>query len=503
MLKKLLKTDELSANQKANRRISLFSALTILMIVFGLFGLYPNNSLELLKPLNGTIMWFALFCVVFTFINLFNKEKVPGDIEFNNKSYFSLLVTLGMGVGIMCYGFNEAPILSQYSDVRNPISLCLTHWIIVPWSIYLAFTIFEIYDLKYKLLPDKLRTIKTYLYGLMMMNGIGISFALGVNSISDSLRTIYGIDIPSYALVILLGGAVTISLLRGIHKGMKVLSNFSMYLLYIFMIVLIIVAPNSTGSNFAVSIKDFFTDFVYNNVYRGSEVQNAWTCYYWIWWIGWAAFVAPFVVTISKGRSIRSIVLFTVILPSILIAVYMILGNSIGLNFLSQGVETSMIPFESIKFHWLMPIVFILLMTLFYVTSSDSQSFAMDCLISKGSKTPIVYRKILWVFLEVLFVTILLLAGSGTISAIQGLGFLLTPLMIIFAVINVVLITKFLIKTKFKFNYKEESDDTLEFPSIDSAKEYFNSHQDDLYNNRKVVIGGVNYKVLNDELVLK
>lgn len=97
MLKKLLKTDELSANQKANRRISLFSALTILMIVFGLFGLYPNNSLELLKPLNGTIMWFALFCVVFTFINLFNKEKVPGDIEFNNKSYFSLLVTLGMG----------------------------------------------------------------------------------------------------------------------------------------------------------------------------------------------------------------------------------------------------------------------------------------------------------------------------------------------------------------------------------------------------------------------
>jgi choline-glycine betaine transporter len=67
----------------------------------------------------------------------------------------------------------------------------------------------------------------------------------------------------------------------------------------------------------------------------------------------------------------------------------------------------------------------------------------MDCMISKGSKTPIVYRKILWVFLEVLFVTVLLLSGNGTIKTVQGLGFLSVPFMIIFGLINVYLIAKF------------------------------------------------------------
>ena len=93
-----------------------------------------------------------------------------------------------------------------------------------------------------------------------------------------------------------------------------------------------------------------------------------------------------------------------------------------------------------------MPILFILLMSMFYVTSADSMSFAMDNLISVGSKIPVVYRKIMWVMLEVLFVTVLLLAGSGTTSAVQGLSFLFVPFMIIIAVIYLVLLIRFLIK---------------------------------------------------------
>jgi choline-glycine betaine transporter len=114
------------------------------------------------------------------------------------------------------------------------------------------------------------------------------------------------------------------------------------------------------------------------------------------------------------------------------------LGNHYGMTLLNSGVEIGMIPFKAIDVHWVIPILFILLMAMFYITSSDSQSFAMDQLISKGSKTPIVYRKILWVFLEVVFVTVLLLVGGNTISALQGLSFLCVPLMILFAIIYVV-----------------------------------------------------------------
>jgi len=452
-LKTVFKSSQLTPHEKATRRIWIFSIMVVLVMLAGIFGFYPSNAIGILSPLNGFIMWFALGCVLFCFINLFNKDKVPGEQEFDNKSYFALLFTLGMGVGIMVYGFNEAPSLAGYDTVRNPIGLVINHWTIIAWCFYVTFAIFEIYNQKYKILPKWLETVKNYLYGLMMMLGIGTSFALGVNQISGSVMHIYGINIPSYALVVLLGAAVTVSLLRGIHKGMKVFAKVSMYLLYAFIIVLAIVAPKDTMVEGVKGIGSFFLDFFHNNVYQGTAVQKDWTVYYWIWWISWCAFCAPFIATISKGRSIRSVVFWTIIMPSLLIAVYMVLGNNYGMHLLHQGVPIAEIPYEAISIHWILPVFFIVLMSMFYITSSDSQSFALDTVISKGSKTPIVYRKILWVSMEVVFVTVLLLAGSGTTSAIQGLSFLFTPFMILFAIYCVIAIVVKMVKKEIPVNF--------------------------------------------------
>ena len=432
----------------ASRRIAHFVTLVLVMLVMGVLGLFPSNSLEILNPLNGLVMWFALACVVFCIINLFNKEKVPGKKEFSNFAYINLLFTLGMGVGIMVYGFNEAASLSLYPDVHNPIGLTINHWIVIPWAFYVTFAIFEIYDQKYHLFPKWLEIVKTYIYGLLMMLGIGTSFALGVITISGSIFNIYGVNIPSYALVVLLGSLVTISLLRGIHKGMKKFAQWSMILLYVFMVIIVYCAPSDTLLVGIKSFGSFFSDFLYSNIYEGRAVQKDWTVYYWIWWISWAAFTAPFIVTISKGRTIRSVVFFTVVVPSILIAIYMIVGNSIGMNLLDQGKEIVDIPYIAINKFALMPPIFILLMALFYVTSADSMSFAMDNLISTGSKIPVVYRKIIWVMLEVLFVTVLLLAGSGTTSAVQGLSFLFVPFMILIAAIYLVFLIRFVMKRR-------------------------------------------------------
>lgn len=437
----------------ASRRIWIFVTLVLVVLVMGVMGLFPNNSLEILSPMNGLVMWFALFCVLFCVVNLFNKEKVPGEKEFSNFAYINLLFTLGMGVGIMVYGFNEAASLSQYPEVYNPIGLTINHWIVIPWAFYVTFAIFEIYDQKYNLLPNWLRIMKTYVYGLLMMLGIGTSFALGVITISGSILNIYGINIPSYALVVLLGALVTISLFRGIHKGMKKFAQWSMILLYVFMAIMICCAPSNTVSEGIRSIGSFFSDFLYNNVYDGRNVQKDWTVYYWIWWISWAAFTAPFIVTISKGRTIRSVVFFTVVVPSILITIYMIVGNSIGMELLNKGTAIADVPYVAINRYAFMPPIFILLMALFYVTSADSMSFAMDNLISTGSKMPVVFRKVMWVLLEVLFVTVLLLAGSGTTSAVQGLSFLFVPLMILIALVFVAYIIIFYIK-KFKSSKK-------------------------------------------------
>ena len=438
----LFQTKRLSKHELANRRIWSFVALVLVVLVMGVLGWFPSNSLTILRPLNGFIGWFAIFCVVFCAVNLFNKEKVPGEVEFSNSAFINLLFTLGMGVGIMVYAYNESASLAGYDDVRNPIGLTLNHWILIPWCFYVTFAIFEIYDEKYKLLPNWLRLVKVYLYGMLMMLGIGTSFALGVITISGACQHIYGVDVPSYSLVVILGALVTFSLLRGVHRGMKVFAKISMYILYGYIIIMVIVAPDDTLIVGGKAVGSFITDFFYNNVYTGRAVQNDWTIYYWIWWISWCAFVAPFVKSISKGRTIREIVFFTVVVPSVLIAIFMILGNNTGLHLLDQDVKVSDLPYVAINAHWIMPLIFVMLMSMFYITSSDSQSFAMDQTISYGSKTPVVHRKIMWVMLEVLFVTVLLLAGSNSISALQGLSFLFVPFMIIFALIYVVLIVK-------------------------------------------------------------
>ena len=241
-------------------------------------------------------------------------------------------------------------------------------------------------------------------------------------------------------------------LLRGIHKGMKKFASFSMILLYVFMAIMIFCAPSSTFANGVDALGSFFSDFFYNNIYDGRSVQKDWTVYYWIWWISWAAFTAPFIVTISKGRTISSVVFYTVVVPSIFITIYMVVGNSIGMELLNKGNAITELPYLAIKKYSFIPPVFILLMSLFYVTSADSMSFAMDNIISKGSKIPVVYRKIMWVLLEVLFVTVLLLVGSGTTSAVQGLSFLFVPFMILIAIIFVVYIAMFYFK---KFQTKE------------------------------------------------
>ena len=130
----------------------------------------------------------------------------------------------------------------------------------------------------------------------------------------------------------------------------------------------------------------------------------------------------------------------------------MVVGNCIGMELFDNGIEITQLPYVAISRFAFMPAMFVILMAMFYITSSDSQSFAMDTLIASGSKTPVLYRKIMWVLLEVLFVTVLLLAGSGTTSAVQGLSFLFVPFMILIALIYLILLVRFLIMRKLDRN---------------------------------------------------
>lgn len=446
---KWLKTENLNSHERAIRRTTIFVSIVLAIMCMGVLGLFPSNALQIMKPVYSTVMWSALICLFVCFLGLFDKTRIPGNIEFSNWSWFGLLFTTGMGIGILNYAFQEAVMLSEYNDpVANPLGQVFNHWTLIPWGLYTAYVIFETYDMNYNLTPKWFKSIKTIIYAVAMMLGIGISFALGVIAISGAASHIYGVNIPSYALVILLGLLVTVSILRGMHKGLKVFSNIAMTAMYGYIILLMFELNSDFLPMMTEGLKSFVVDFGYNNIFHDSQLQIDWTVYYVIWFYSWVPFVTPFAIQASKGRTLRSVVTALVIMPSLLITLFMSIGTNIGWNLYESGVDTSVLQFEAINSNWYLPIMFVFLMIAFYVTSSDSQSLALDSLISKGSKTKLVYRKIGWVLLEMAFVTVLLLAGSGTINAFLGLSLLFVPLLIVIGAIFIIYIVKFKIQNR-------------------------------------------------------
>lgn len=432
----------LSNSKHAARRITIFVSIVVAIMGMGLLGWFPDNSLALMSPLYGFIMASALVMLGVCLLMLFSSERLPGKIEYSTISWFAMVFTTGMGIGLLNYAFQEAAMLQEYHDPGNPIGQVLNHWTLIPWGLYTAYLIFEVYDEKYDLTPKWFKTAKTYIYSVSMMLGIGISFALGVTTISGALQSIYGFVIPPYALVVLLASLVAVSVLRGMHKGLKLFSNITMGVFYGYIVLLMFQLKGNFLNTVNQGINSFITEFGYNNWFHGSALQIDWTVYYVVWFWSWMPFVVPFCLQISKGRSLRAVVACMLIAPSLLTTIFMMIGTSIGLDLYANGIPTSTLQYAAIGQTWYLPILFLFLMIAFYVTSSDSQSVALDNLISKGSSLKIMYRKIGWIFLEMTFVTVMLLAGSGTISAILGISLLFVPLLIIMGGYYIFLILK-------------------------------------------------------------
>jgi len=324
------------------------------------------------------------------------------------------------------------------------LGVTMVHWCIYQFATFTTFVIFELYDLKYNVLPKWLKTAKIYIYGFSMVIGISTSFVSGSLTLSNSLMDVYNINIPPVAIVMFIGAIVAFSVLRGLHKGMAVLARITMVILAVFLIMCCFILPEGWLVTSGEALGSLVTDFWHNNVYHNTQMQNEYSSPIEVWNLGWAAFVAYFIVGISKGRSFRTIIATSLFVPTILGMIYLAITGNIGMFHQAQGVPYEGIHSASIAGLVGLPLVSILLMVFLFVTSCDSQTYSLDTLVSKGSKLNIVARKLMWIILEITFVCIILLSGAK--AAVQGVGFLFTPLLILLAIAYLYYIAKFYIK---------------------------------------------------------
>ena len=406
-----------------------------------------------------------LAIVLYFAFSRFGKLKLGGkdtETEFSLFAWFAMLFSAGMGIGLLFFSvaepisnYIEPPVPVDTEAVRAHNSLVYTylHWGLHAWAIYaliglaLAFFTFSkklplsIRSVFYPILGEKIHgpfgDVIDILSVVPTLFGLATSLGFGVQQIASGLSFLFDIPNTTNTQVILIGVitlAATASVVLGLDKGVRVLSELNIRLGLIFLILMIILGPTIFIFNgFIQTTGGYFQKIIqigtWAGTYTDGEWQSNWTFVYWAWWISWSPFVGMFIARVSKGRTVREFVLGVLLVPSVLTLLWMsVFGGSalylethnIGnvADAVSDDISTALfVMLEEYPLSFITNILGILLVTSFFVTSSDSGSLVIDSITSGGKLDAPVAQRIFWALSEG-GVAATLLVGGG-LAALQ------------------------------------------------------------------------------------
>ena len=343
----------------------------ILVVAFILFcAIQAENSGEIFSSLSGILLqnfkWLLVFSVtgicfflLYLMLSRYGLVKLGKDDEKPEYSFFSwasMLFSCGMGVGLIFWSVAEpmwhymsnpfAPALSDAS-ASTAMQITFFHWGLHAWTIYCVVALAVGYFSFRKDLPFALRTTLYPLIGERVFGAIGHSIgiivivvttfgisqtlALGVLQINSGLNQVFGISIgltTQFVILFSLSTIATISVVGGIGKGMRRLSELNIVLSVILVLIILSIGPaRYITHTYLEGIGNYVQNFVgmslWSDTQKDSGWQNTWTSFYWAWWMTWAPFVGMFIAKISRGRTIRQLIAGVLILPTLVTFLWM------------------------------------------------------------------------------------------------------------------------------------------------------------------------------------
>jgi glycine betaine transporter len=479
--------------------------VTVLFILWGLIpkSIMPNGNLDsvtlsvqsfILEKFGWFYLMAASIFLIFAVVLIFTKYgnirlgKDTDRPEFNMITWFAMLFSAGMGIGLVFWGVAEP--LFHYHDppfieggtpdaARGAIRYSFFHWGLHPWAIYavigLALAYFQFRKDQPGVISSILRpvfgdrvdgnlgTLIDFIAVFATVFGVATSLGLGAIQISGGLSYQFnGISnnfTTQMIIIIVVTVLFMISAQTGLDKGIKYLSNLNILLAFLLLLFLLFVGP----SNF---IMDLFTTTI------GSYLQNLpsmsfrlspfdqditwfqdWTIFYWAWWIAWAPFVGTFIARISRGRTIREFVIGVLAVPTIFGGLWFSVfgGTGIYLEFFEgknimniieqQGMEVALFAvFENFPLSTLLSLLAIFLISTFFITSADSATFVLGMQTTNGHLNPPNRIKFIWGIIQSASAAILLWTGGlealQRASIIAALPFTIIMLLIVVALIK-------------------------------------------------------------------
>ncbi len=431
---------------------------------------------------------FFLFFVFFIAFSKFGKIRLGGDRakpEFSLGAWFAMLFSAGMGIGILFWSVGEpmnhfmSPPQGEAGTVeaaRLSMETTFLHWGLHAWGIYalvgmaLAFFTFNkklpltISSVFYPLLGEKVHgpwgKVINVLAVVATLFGLATSLGMGVQQVSAGLAHLF--DLPDTVtsqviLITLITFAATGSVIAGLSGGVKRLSQLNMYLGALFLLFMLLVGPSlfifdSFVQNLGAYVQNFFELSSWTETYQQSDWQNGWTVFYWAWWISWSPFVGMFIARISRGRTLKEFVLGVLIVPTLLTFFWLSTfgGSAMYLEInamadiagaVSENVATSLyVLLEQFPLSLITSSVGVILVTSFFVTSSDSGSLVVDSLTAGGKLDAPVPQRIFWALTEGAVAAVLLIGGGlgalQTAAISTGLPFAVLLIILAFSLLK-------------------------------------------------------------------
>lgn len=451
------------------------------VVIIGLFlavvVLAPNSFDLITKQLNqwvtDSFSWFyvlsvAIFLILLIYIALSDMGKIKlgpdhSQPTYSNGSWFAMLFTAGMGIGLMFFGVAE-PVMHYVSPptgegetiqaAQTAMQVTFFHWGLHAWAIYTVVGLSLAYFAYRHNLPLKIRSalypiIGRKIYGpigdavdtfatIGTVFGVATTLGFGVTQINSGLNYLFGIEqAPStqVILIIVVSAMASMSVFLGLDKGIKRLSELNLILaltllLFVFFASSSIYLLQTTIQNAGQYISNLFTMTFNLYAYQPNGWIGGWTIMYWAWWISWSPFVGMFIARVSKGRSIREFIVGVLLIPTGFTLIWMgFMGNAALYSILHESNQalvlavqrdSSVALFEflhSLPFSSVMSLLATFLVMLFFVTSADSGALVTDYLTAKSENSPI-WQRLFWTVLMAVLAIVLLLVGG--LSALQS-----------------------------------------------------------------------------------
>lgn len=467
-----------SASWYSNVNPSVFLSTVMLIGVFLAIVILAPNSFDLItQQLNrwvtDSFSWFyvlsvAIFLILLIYIAISDMGKIKLGPDhslpsYSNASWFAMLFTAGMGIGLMFFGVAE-PVMHYVSPpagepetisaAQQAMRVTFFHWGLHAWAIYTIVGLALAYFAYRHQLPLKIRSALYPLIGKKIHGpigdavdtfatigtvfGVATTLGFGVTQINSGLNYLIGIEQSAQTQVILIiavSAMASLSIFLGLDKGIKRLSELNLVLALALLLFVFFAGPSiyllqTTIQNAGQYISNLFSMTFNLYAYQPNGWIGGWTIMYWAWWISWSPFVGMFIARVSEGRSIREFIVGVLLIPSGFTLIWMgFMGNAALHSVLHEANaglvaavqrDSSVALFEflhGLPFSGVMSLLATVLVMLFFVTSADSGALVTDYLTSKSENSP-VWQRLFWTVLMALLAIVLLLAGG--LGALQS-----------------------------------------------------------------------------------